>query len=116
MSLQMPVKGEPERGRAREPFRQDGCQKAFRETAGRARIDRRQRGRVLDQCGAGDGLMGTRLDGLARLAAGRLNTLAAITDREARIRALDDAWTDTATLHFRLTQPMQDWRTPPIRR
>jgi DNA invertase Pin-like site-specific DNA recombinase len=57
---------------------------------------------VLDQLDAGDVLMVTRLDRLARSTRDLLNTLAAIADREAGFRSLSDTWADTTTAHGRL--------------
>ena len=51
--------------------------------------------RVLDQLDAGDVLMVTRLDRLARSTRDRLNTLAAITERKAGFHSLGDTWADT---------------------
>jgi DNA invertase Pin-like site-specific DNA recombinase len=53
---------------------------------------------VLDQLKAGDVLTVTRLDRLARLTRDLLNTLAAITGKEAGFRSLGDTWADTAKL------------------
>jgi DNA invertase Pin-like site-specific DNA recombinase len=47
-------------------------------------------------------LMVTRLDRLARSTRDLLNTLAAITGKEAGFRSLGDAWADTTTPHGRL--------------
>ena len=58
--------------------------------------------RVLDQLAAGDVLMVTRLDRLARSTRDLLNTLAAIADKGAGFRSLGDAWADTTTAHGRL--------------
>ena len=79
-----------------------GCQKVFREVASGAKTDRRQLRRALDQLAAGDVLMVTRLDRLARSTRDLLNTLAAITERKAGFRSLGDAWADTTTAHGRL--------------
>ena len=79
-----------------------GCKKVFRETASGAKTGRSQRRRALDQLDAGDVLMVTRLDRLARSTRDLLNTLAAITDRTAGFRSLGDAWADTTTSHGRL--------------
>ena len=54
-----------------------GCKKVFRETASRAKADRAQLRKALDQLDAGDVLMVTRLDRLARSTRDLLNTLAA---------------------------------------
>ena len=74
-----------------------GCKKVFREVASGAKTDRSQLRRALDQLAAGDVLMVTRLDRLARSTRDLLNTLAAITDRKAGFRSLGDAWADTTT-------------------
>jgi DNA invertase Pin-like site-specific DNA recombinase len=79
-----------------------GCKKVFREVASGAQTDRRQLRRALDQLAAGDVLMVTRLDRLARSTRDLLNTLAAISDKGAGFRSLGDAWADTTTPHGRL--------------
>src|SRR5271167_1403565 len=79
-----------------------GCKKVFREVASGAKTDRAQLHRMLDQLDAGDVLMVTRLDRLARSTRDLLNTLAAITDRQAGFRSLGDTWADTTTSHGRL--------------
>jgi len=79
-----------------------GCKKVFREPASGAKTDRSQLRRALDQLDAGDVLMVTRLDRLARSTRDLLNTLATITDRKAGFRSLGDAWADTTTSHGRL--------------
>ena len=79
-----------------------GCKKVFREVASGAKSDRSQLRRVLDQLGAGDVLMVTRLDRLARSTRDLLNTLDTIADRKAGFRSLGDTWADTTTSHGRL--------------
>lgn len=79
-----------------------GCAKVFRETASGAKTNRAQLRKALDQLAAGDVLIVTRLDRLARSTRDLLNTLAAITDRKAGFRSLGDAWADTTTAHGRL--------------
>ena len=79
-----------------------GCKTVLREVASGAKTDRRQLRRALDQLAAGDVLMVTRLDRLARSTRDLLNTLAAIADKGAGFRALGDAWADTTTAHGRL--------------
>src|SRR3954452_4659083 len=79
-----------------------GCNKVFRETASGAKTDRAQLRKALDQLDAGDVLMVTRLDRLARSTRDLLNTLATIADRKAGFRSLGDAWADTTTAHGRL--------------
>lgn len=79
-----------------------GAAKVFQETASGAKTSRLQLRRVLDQLEPGDVLLVTRLDRLARSTRDLLNTLAAITEREAGFRSLADAWADTTTAHGRL--------------
>jgi DNA invertase Pin-like site-specific DNA recombinase len=79
-------------------LRKQGAGNVFREVAG----DRAQLRRLLDQLDAGDVLMVTRLDRLARSTRDLLNTLAAITAKKAGFRSLGDAWADTTTAHGRL--------------
>jgi len=79
-----------------------GSNKVFHETTRRAETDRSQLGRVLDQLAAGDVLMVTRLDRLARSTRDLLDILAAITDKKAGFRSLGEAWADTTKSHGRL--------------
>jgi len=79
-----------------------GCTKLFREVASGVKTDRLQLRRALAALGAGDVLMVTRLDRLARSTRDLLNALAAIADRKAGFRSLGDAWADTTTAHGRL--------------
>lgn len=83
-------------------LRMHGAGKVFREVASGAKTDRAQLRRLLDQLDADDVLMVTRLDRLARSTRDLLNTVAAITAKEAGLRSLGDAWADTTTPHGRL--------------
>jgi DNA invertase Pin-like site-specific DNA recombinase len=83
-----------------------GAAKVFRETASGAKTDRAQLRKVLAALEAGDVLMVTLLDRLARSTRDLLNTLAAITDRKAGFRSLGDTWADTTTPHGRLMVTM----------
>jgi DNA invertase Pin-like site-specific DNA recombinase len=83
-------------------LRAAATKKVFREVACGAKTDRAQLRRVLGQIDAGDVLMVTRLDRLARSTRDLLNTLAAIADRKAGFRSLGDTWADTTTSHGRL--------------
>src|SRR5204863_1474520 len=77
-----------------------GCKKVFRDVhVSGAKTDQAQLRRLLDQLEAGDVLMVTRLDRLARSTRDLLNTLAAITAKKAGFRSLGDAWADTTTAH-----------------
>ena len=79
-----------------------GAEKVIRETASGAKSDRAGLRRVLDGLDAGDVLIVTRLDRLARSTRDLLNTLAAIAGKGAGFRSLGDAWADTTTAHGRL--------------
>ncbi|MBV8524241.1 MAG: recombinase family protein [Acetobacteraceae bacterium] len=79
-----------------------GCKKVFREVASGAKTDRAQLRRLIKTLDAGDVLMVTRLDRLARSTRDLLNALAAITERKAGFRSLADTWADTTTAHGRL--------------
>jgi DNA invertase Pin-like site-specific DNA recombinase len=83
-------------------LRAAGCEKIYREKASGAKTDRAQLRRVLDQLDAGDVLMVTRLDRLARSTRDLLNILAAIAGKKAGFRSLGDTWADTTTAHGRL--------------
>jgi DNA invertase Pin-like site-specific DNA recombinase len=71
-------------------LRKHGAGKVFREVASGAKTNRAQLRCVIDQLEAGDVLMVTRLDRLARSTRDLLNTLPAITDRKAGFRSLTD--------------------------
>ena len=83
-------------------LRAAGAGKVFREVASGAKTDRAQLRKAIAALQAGDVLMVTRLDRLARSTRDLLNTLAAITGRKAGFRSLGDAWADTTTAHGRL--------------
>jgi DNA invertase Pin-like site-specific DNA recombinase len=68
----------------------------FREVASGAKTDCAQLRKALAQPEPGDVLMVTRLDRLARSTRDLLNTLAAITGKEAGFRSLGDTWADTS--------------------
>src|SRR5207245_2694639 len=79
-----------------------GAVKVYREVASGAKTDRAQLRQVLTRLTAGDVLLVTRLDRLARSTRDLLNTLAAIGDKGAGCKSLGDAWADTTTPHGRL--------------
>jgi DNA invertase Pin-like site-specific DNA recombinase len=79
-----------------------GCKKVFREVASGAKTDRAQLRKLLAGVEAGDVVMVTRLDRLARSTRDLLNTLGTIADRKAGFRSLGDTWADTTTSHGRL--------------
>ena len=73
-------------------LRKHGAGKVFREVASGAKTDRAHLRRLLAQLAAGDVLMVTRLDRLARSTRDLLNTLDAIAGKEAGFRSLGDTW------------------------
>jgi len=79
-----------------------GAGKVYREVASGAQTDRTQLRRVVQALTAGDVLLVTRLDRLARSTRDLLNPLAAITNRGAGFKSLGDGWADTTTPHGRL--------------
>lgn len=79
-----------------------GAEKIFHEVASGAKTGRAQLSRAVDQLAAGDVLMVTRLDRLARSTRDLLNILGTVADRGAGFRSLGDAWADTTTPHGRL--------------
>src|SRR6478736_5128010 len=79
-----------------------GCAKVFSEKVSGAKTDRTALGKLLKRLEAGDVLMVTRLDRLARSTRDLLNTLDAIGKAGAGFRSLADAWADTTTPHGRL--------------
>jgi DNA invertase Pin-like site-specific DNA recombinase len=84
------------------PLIKAGCKKVFREVASGAKTDRAQLRKLLAGIEAGDVVMVTRLDRLARSTRDLLNTLGTIADRKAGFRSLGDTWADTTTSHGRL--------------
>jgi DNA invertase Pin-like site-specific DNA recombinase len=83
-------------------LRSAGANRVIQEVASGAKSDRIQLRRVLTRLEAGDVLVVTRLDRLARSTRDLLNTLASIADKGACFRSLGDAWADTTTPHGRL--------------
>src|SRR5437879_597178 len=79
-----------------------GCAKVFKEKASGARTDRPELAKVIRRLEAGDVLVVTRLDRLARSTRDLLNILDAIGKAGAGFKSLNDAWADTTTPHGRL--------------
>jgi DNA invertase Pin-like site-specific DNA recombinase len=79
-----------------------GAEKVFAEKVSGAQTDRKALAKAIDALGAGDVLLVTRLDRLARSTRDLLNVLATISDRGAGFKSLADAWADTTTPHGRL--------------
>ena len=85
-----------------EQLKAAGAEKVFEEKASGAKSDRQQLGRLLKALKAGDVVLVTRLDRLARSTRDLLNVLAGIAERGAALRSLADHWADTTTPHGRL--------------
>jgi DNA invertase Pin-like site-specific DNA recombinase len=79
-----------------------GCAKIFSEKVSGAKTDRAELGKVLKRLQAGDVLVVTRLDRLARSTRDLLNILDTIGKAGAGFKSIADAWADTTTPHGRL--------------
>jgi DNA invertase Pin-like site-specific DNA recombinase len=79
-----------------------GAEKVFAEKVSGAITDRKALAKAIAALGAGDVLLVTRLDRLARSTRDLLNVLDAIAKAGAGFRSLADAWADTTTPHGRL--------------
>jgi DNA invertase Pin-like site-specific DNA recombinase/predicted nucleotidyltransferase len=79
-----------------------GAAPVFRETASGAKTDRRELAKALRALDAGDTLLVTRLDRLARSTRDLLNILDTVAKVGAGFRSLGDTWADTTTPHGRL--------------
>jgi DNA invertase Pin-like site-specific DNA recombinase len=74
-----------------------GCAKVYQEKVSGARTDRVELGKLLKRIEAGDMLIVTRLDRLARSTRDLLNILHALGEKGAKFRSLHDPWCDTST-------------------
>jgi DNA invertase Pin-like site-specific DNA recombinase len=79
-----------------------GCGNIFREKASGTKTDRPELAKAIRRLEAGDVLVVTRLDRLARSTRDLLNILDAIAKAGAGFKSLKDAWADTTTPHGRL--------------
>jgi DNA invertase Pin-like site-specific DNA recombinase len=79
-----------------------GCAKVYAEKVSGAKTDRPELAKLIRRLEAGDVLMVTRLDRLARSTRDLLNILDAIGRAGAGFKSLGDAWADTTTPHGRL--------------
>lgn len=86
----------------REALSAAGAEKVFAETVSGARSDRAQLARLMKAVNAGDTVLVTRLDRLARSTRDLLNTLGTLAERDVAFRSLSDVWADTTTPHGRL--------------
>jgi DNA invertase Pin-like site-specific DNA recombinase len=76
--------------------------RVFAEKASWAKATRPELKKLLRAVKAGDIVIVTRLDRLARSTRDLLNILARLTEKKAGFRSLNDAWADTTTPHGRL--------------
>jgi DNA invertase Pin-like site-specific DNA recombinase len=76
-----------------------GCAKVFKEKVSGAKTDGDELAKVIRRLEAGDVLIVTRLDRLARSTRDLLNVLATIGERKAGFRSLKDSWAGTTTPH-----------------
>ena len=79
-----------------------GADKVFQETALGGDSNRKELAKLMKALNAGDVLLVTRLDRLARSTRDLLNVLHEVGNRGAAFRSLADAWADTTTPHGRL--------------
>jgi DNA invertase Pin-like site-specific DNA recombinase len=79
-----------------------GASCVFAEKISGARSDRQQLSKAMAALKAGDVLLVTRLDRLARSTRDLLNVLDTIAKAGAGFRSLADAWADTTTPHGKL--------------
>src|SRR6516225_7238978 len=79
-----------------------GAEKVFSEKVSGAKTDRRQLAKAIDALNAGDVLLVTRLDRLARSTRDLLNVLAMVSDKQAGFRSLADPMIDTTSPHGKL--------------
>jgi DNA invertase Pin-like site-specific DNA recombinase len=87
-------------------LRAAGCAKVHTETASGAKTDRKELAKVLRRLDAGDVLMVTRLDRLARSTRDLLNILHDLGQKGVGFKSLADTWADTTTPHGRLLVTM----------
>jgi DNA invertase Pin-like site-specific DNA recombinase len=80
-----------------------GCTRIFREKlSGKSRGDRPELTRALDALRAGDTLIVTRLDRLARSSRDLLNIVHQVHAASASFKSIKDTWADTSNSHGRL--------------
>jgi DNA invertase Pin-like site-specific DNA recombinase len=76
-----------------------GAQVIFKETASGAKMERKELEKAIAALEAGDTLVVTRLDRLARSTLHLLSTLDVVVKKGVAFRSLADAWADTTTSH-----------------
>jgi DNA invertase Pin-like site-specific DNA recombinase len=78
-----------------------GAEKVFQEKASAATAERRELKRLLAVLNAGDVVLVTRLDRLARSTRDLLNLIDTLSKADVGFRSLADTWADTTTAHGR---------------
>lgn len=86
----------------RTALREAGATVVFAEKESGAKTNRPALAKALTALQAGDVLVVTKLDRLARSTRDLLNTLASIGDKGSSFKSLADAWADTTTPHGKL--------------
>src|SRR5689334_22431001 len=79
-----------------------GAERIFAEKISGAKTDRKQLAKAIAALVAGDVLLVTRLDRLARSTRDLLNVLAAVADKAAGFRSVADPMIDTTSPHGKL--------------
>jgi DNA invertase Pin-like site-specific DNA recombinase len=79
-----------------------GCGNVFKEKGSGAKTDRPELAKAIRRLEAGDVLVVTRLDRLARSTRDLLNILDAVAKAGASFKSLADVWADTTTPHGKL--------------
>lgn len=85
-----------------DQLREAGCQAIFREKASGARADRRELNRLLTKLEAGDEVVVTRIDRLARSTFDLFAIVKRVVDAGAGFKSLAEPWADTRTSTGRL--------------
>jgi DNA invertase Pin-like site-specific DNA recombinase len=83
-------------------LKQAGADKVYAETISGAITDRKQLAKAVESLTCGDVLIVTKLDRLARSTRDLLNTLAAVADKGAGFKVLDNPALDTTSAHGKL--------------
>ncbi|WP_435416757.1 recombinase family protein [Parerythrobacter aurantius] len=81
----------------RSELRAAGCERLFEEKLSGAKRDRPELTRLMEHLRAGDALVVTRLDRIARSTRDLLDIAQQLTDAEAGLRSLAEPWADTTS-------------------
>jgi DNA invertase Pin-like site-specific DNA recombinase len=79
-----------------------GAERVYAEKVSGAQTDRKQLAKAIAALAAGDVLLVTRLDRLARSTRDLLNVLDVISTKGAGFRSIADTWADSTSAHGRL--------------